>query len=462
MLFGHFKTRPVGHTETDRFRRVAPKNFGGQNVRRRSVRFQRQIPAAGANRNQGKRRGRGTGVCEQMRSRRRIQPARRFVILPEALPLFKLRILDQLSVRPGRAEANTIFRLILFPPLKFLGVIRLRKPPFRQAQVLLDAGQKIWRQWRRMADKVGAESIQGNEMWEGRGKRNAVNDVLHCDVANDIPPGPVRVRQNLEQFELRQRPKRQTAFARRVRIFFRYQLQCFRRRQKFPLLNQPQTLAVAGCPRKIPRRVRVHELFEGLVGNLPIGVAGIRGLQRCPQPCLFGVQFGRIERLWRWQRIPRGRENQTAGRIHHKRKGGVCPRLRCRQIGGEFLKKGIRDGLRPLPRVVFSQNFVLAQRRPAEGRQHGNRQQDQHPLPEKSRFAGCAWAGHGRSLCDQLTRPASRSCHGFAKLSGLIRPVFGSKKQSAAAMSSAPPKTPNGTVMPWVRLFNIPTRVGPR
>jgi hypothetical protein len=39
---------------------------------------------------------------------------------------------------------------------------------------------------------------------------------------------------------------------------------------------------------------------------------------------------------------------------------------------------------------------------------------------------------------------------------------FASQKQSAAAASSAPPKTPKGTVMPWVRLFNSPTMVGPR
>jgi len=153
MLFGHFKTRPVGTRRRTGSGVLHQKILAGKMSGAVPSAFNGKFPLPVPTETRG-----NAGDADGCLRTNAVAPPHT-AGAPFRDPARGAATFQTPNPRPterptGAGGGEHHFPSHPLPPLKFLGVIRLRKPPFRQAQVLLDAGQKIWRQWRRMADKL--------------------------------------------------------------------------------------------------------------------------------------------------------------------------------------------------------------------------------------------------------------------------------------------------------------------
>ncbi len=82
--------------------------------------------------------------------------------------------------------------------------------------------------------------------------------------------------------------------------------------------------------------------------------------------------------------------------VHRERIGsGLAEMVGGRQFAPEFGQEIVSDGLGALGGFVFGEDAILAERKGADRRQNGERQQDQQGLSEKGRLLMEDRFGHG-------------------------------------------------------------------
>src|SRR5688572_16459099 len=192
---------------------------------------------------------------------------------------------------------------------------------------------------------------------------------------------------HLEQFELRQRLHRQTAFAHGVRMFLSDQRKLRTCLKQSSLLLQQQAETVVGGGGKVFRRVGVNEIRVGLCERLEIFRIGLCTLQLLPKTRLLCIQCRQVKRLRRGSVVVGRWKNQLPGVVDLKREL-LWP---FGSFVGEFIpdreKEIVRDSLGAFGGFVLREDLILAQRGPTDGREHDDRQQDEDGLPVKRRLS---------------------------------------------------------------------------